>query len=182
MYCPKCNQQQVSDEMRFCSRCGFPLAGVALLLENDGIIPQVNPELDQKSCTSRRRIISESAYLTLVAWAVALVGMLFVNFGGQFETVARIGTIIFFLLGLVGLIRFTYGFLFVKDSVRTAMPLESSERFFSEKASRAALPPQQSLPVSDYPLRVHTKEMLPQPSVTENTTRLLDNPPGNPGK
>jgi hypothetical protein len=177
MYCPKCNQQQVSDEMRFCSRCGFPLAGVALLLNNDGIIPQVNPELDQKS-PCRRRVISEGAFLTLVAWAIAFLGLQFVNFGGQYETAARLATIVFFLLGLIGLIRFTYGFLFVKDSARTVSPQESPERFFSEKTSRASLPPQQSLPVTDYPLRVHTKEMVPQPSVTENTTRLLDELPG----
>src|SRR5689334_7647741 len=29
MYCPNCGQQQVSDEMRFCSRCGLALTGLA---------------------------------------------------------------------------------------------------------------------------------------------------------
>src|ERR1044071_7894427 len=32
MYCPRCGQQQLSDEVRFCSRCGLPLAGVAPLI------------------------------------------------------------------------------------------------------------------------------------------------------
>ena len=32
MFCPQCGQQQVSGEMRFCSRCGFPLGGVIQLL------------------------------------------------------------------------------------------------------------------------------------------------------
>jgi uncharacterized membrane protein YvbJ len=36
MYCPKCSQQQISDEMRFCSRCGFPLGAVKELIANDG--------------------------------------------------------------------------------------------------------------------------------------------------
>src|SRR5215217_4994761 len=29
MYCPNCGQQQISDEMRFCSRCGQGLSGLA---------------------------------------------------------------------------------------------------------------------------------------------------------
>src|SRR5688572_17541892 len=28
MFCPRCGQQQVSDEMRFCSRCGLPIGGL----------------------------------------------------------------------------------------------------------------------------------------------------------
>jgi len=181
MYCPKCNQQQVSSEMRFCSRCGFPLAGVAMLLDHNGILPQPSSGPDQKPLTSRRKIITEAAYLTLVAWAVAFVAMLFVDFGGPLEVPALIATIIFFVLGLIGLIRFVYGFLFVKDS-RTVLPDESSERLFSEPARRASLPPQQSLPASDYPRRVNTKEMASPPSVTENTTRLLDEQPSNQGE
>ena len=29
MYCPNCGQQQISEEMRFCSRCGLALSGLA---------------------------------------------------------------------------------------------------------------------------------------------------------
>src|SRR5262245_41687118 len=36
MYCPQCSQQQISDEMRFCSRCGFALAGVMELVATGG--------------------------------------------------------------------------------------------------------------------------------------------------
>jgi hypothetical protein len=31
MYCPKCSQQQVSDELRFCPRSGFPRTAVRKL-------------------------------------------------------------------------------------------------------------------------------------------------------
>jgi hypothetical protein len=156
--------------MRFCSRCGFPLSGVAQLLATDGVLPE--PVSIQKG-SSRKKIISQSAYLTLVAWVVALVATLFVDFGGPFELFALLTAILFFIIGLIGLIRFMYGFLFVKDSPGIATQHETHARSISGGAQRPALPPQQSLPVSDYPRRTHTREMVPQPSVTENTTRLL---------
>src|SRR5918997_1257714 len=39
MYCPKCGQSQVSAEVRFCSRCGFPLVVVGDLLATGGVLP-----------------------------------------------------------------------------------------------------------------------------------------------
>ena len=36
MYCPNCGQQQVSGEMRFCSRCGLALTGLAEWLASNG--------------------------------------------------------------------------------------------------------------------------------------------------
>lgn len=39
MYCPKCGQQQVSEEVRFCSRCGFTLASVRASLAVEGETP-----------------------------------------------------------------------------------------------------------------------------------------------
>lgn len=35
MYCPKCGQQQTSEQVRFCSRCGFALDGVKACLADD---------------------------------------------------------------------------------------------------------------------------------------------------
>jgi hypothetical protein len=177
MYCPKCNQQQASDEMRFCSRCGFPLTVVAYLLAHDGALVLPGSYQKKKSRSSRSKIISESAYLTLVSWAVAFAATFLVNYGGPLEIAAKIAAVNFFLLGMVGLIRFIYGFFFVSDS--GSPEDESLERLIREQATRPALPPQQSLPISDYSPRVNTREMAPRPSVTENTTRLLDDTPGH---
>jgi hypothetical protein len=182
MYCPKCNQQQTSEEMRYCSRCGFPLTGVAQLLANNGLPLESISNQNTLAGSSRKKIISESAFLTLVAWAVAFAATLFVNFGGPLELVARVAATLFFILGLIGLIRFTYGFLFVKDSSRIAAQHETSERSISGQAARSALPPHQGVPLSDYPQRSHTKEIVPQASVTENTTRLLDEQITHPGE
>jgi hypothetical protein len=170
MYCPKWNQQQASDEMRFCSRCGFSLAVVAHLLKHDGKLVLPDSEQKRKRKPSRTKIISESASLTLVSWAVAAVAMLVNNYGGALEIPAKIAAANFFLLGLIGLIRFLYGFIFVEDSEQN--PDEFRERLIQEQA-RPALPPQQSVPI-DFQARANTREMASKGSVTENTTKLLD--------
>ena len=95
MYCPQCSHEQGLEEMRFCSRCGFPLAGVAMLLENSGIIPQLASDSAQPP-KHRIRIIKESLYLTLLAWAIGLASILLWDFGGPFESVAKVGSLVFF--------------------------------------------------------------------------------------
>src|SRR5215510_8025818 len=54
MYCPKCGQQQISDEMRFCSRCGLALSGLAEWL-GGGSLPVKRAEEEQQVAVSRRR-------------------------------------------------------------------------------------------------------------------------------
>src|SRR6478672_10502860 len=44
MYCPQCSQEQVSEEMRFCSRCGFPLAIVSQLVRGGGALEGFDTE------------------------------------------------------------------------------------------------------------------------------------------
>ena len=165
MYCPKCSQQQVSEDLRSCSRCGFPLSGVALDLANDGLIPQ----LAAKDAPRRRgKIMKESLVVTLVCWMLVVLGTATWDWGGTFESVTKVGSLIFFLLGLIGLLRFLYAFLFVNDGSVTVEPA------FPVAARRPALPSAQDSPLSDYPHRTNTREMIPRGSVTENTTRLLD--------
>ena len=178
MYCPKCSQQQTSDEMRFCSRCGFPLEGVALIINNDGIVPVATP--DRKVCSSRGKMIRESIYLTLLAWAITLSATLFFDAGGPWEVAARVGGILFFLMGLIGLLRFIYAFLFVRETAPTLAPPSAIPRApgsVKNEPVHAALGPQQGIPLSDYPRRTQTKEIVAPPSVTEHTTRLLQDQP-----
>jgi hypothetical protein len=54
MYCPSCGQQQVSDEMRYCSRCGLALTGLLEWLAG-GRVPLRAAEEAQVVPDSRRR-------------------------------------------------------------------------------------------------------------------------------
>ncbi|HXD31104.1 MAG TPA: zinc ribbon domain-containing protein [Pyrinomonadaceae bacterium] len=175
MYCPKCSQPQ-PEGMRFCSKCGFTLSGVSVLLENNGVLPQT-PAVSTRGISSRNRMMIESVALTAFAWLIVLIASDWFHSHGASEIAARAAAIVFALIGLIGLFRFLYAFLFVKDPGRPASitpPTEVSVHSLSDKPSYGALPPQQSIPISDYPLRANTNEIRPRPSVTENTTRLLD--------
>ncbi|MDQ3472948.1 MAG: hypothetical protein M3447_04340 [Acidobacteriota bacterium] len=112
--------------------------------------------------------MKESLVLTLVCWMLVVLGTATWDWGGTFETVAKVGSLIFFVLGLIGLLRFLYAFLFVEEGPAIAEPA------FPVPARQAALPSPQDIPLSDYPQRSNTREMIPRGSVTEHTTRLLD--------
>jgi hypothetical protein len=176
MFCPKCSQQQPADEMRYCSRCGFPLGGVALLLDNSGVIPTPTGQSTQKRLSARNRMISESAILTGITWGLAIGATFLFDFGRPFGFTAKLAAAVFFALGLIGLLRFLYAFLFVKDlpDSRSSFTRSGSERPVLGEPGRSALSASQSTPVSDYPRPINTKKMARRPSVTENTTRLLD--------
>ena len=55
MYCPKCGHQQVSDDMRFCSRCGFQLTGVAELLTTNELGAPAAGQLEKRAPRVSRR-------------------------------------------------------------------------------------------------------------------------------
>jgi hypothetical protein len=181
MYCPKCSQLQSSDDMRFCSRCGFALTGVAMLMDNEGVIPQPGGLTVQTVPSSRKKVMAESAIFTAISWAVVIFATLLFDRGGPFEAMAKLAAVLFVFLGLIGLLRFLYGFLFVKDVIvqptTNAFPRFTAQGALGAASSRNALPAQREFAGTDYPRRENTQEMVPRPSVTENTTRLLQDPP-----
>jgi hypothetical protein len=78
MYCPKCGQSQVSADVRFCSRCGFPLVAVGELLVTGGVPPvhtQGYEVSGAKPVSPRRRGVKQGA-------ALLLVGILLLPFFG----------------------------------------------------------------------------------------------------
>src|ERR1041385_8804632 len=76
MYCPNCGQQQISDEMRFCSRCGLALSGLADWLAGGGLPAQRTAEVQQVTAPNspRRKGIRRAAKLMFFS------GVLFVIF------------------------------------------------------------------------------------------------------
>ncbi len=188
MHCPQCGQQQVSGELRFCSRCGFPLGGVSELLANGGSLPLLQPETTggPKRRSPRYEGVRQGVTLLFLgAVLVPLLGILY-SFSNNslLEVLVPITAVLFFVGGFL---RILYAAIFEEAAPATYVPKSAALPYVSPAASTqlgagapprgTALPPAQSVPVSSWRQRHNTAEIVRPPSVTEHTTRLLDDAP-----
>ena len=170
MYCPNCGQQQVSDEMRFCSRCGLALSGLAEWLAG-GVLPVKRAEAVQISPDSpRRKGIRRAAKLMFfsgVLFPIFLVISLAIDEPGPLA----IPFIIFFISAVMML----YARIFSDKTTPIDYQAPQTSALGSASA-RGSLPPPTSIPIpAAGRQRVRTNELAQPPSVTDHTTRLLDN-------
>ena len=176
MYCPQCGQQQLSDNLRFCSRCGFPLEAVVQILNTGGMLPPVQQHRGSTEPSPRRKGVKQGAMLLLLG--VILVPLLGVlnsfNAGNLFDILTPMAAIFFFVGGLV---RILYAGLFEEGApqyrpmMQTYAPPPTQ---FQSNPRAAALPPVPAPQPTSWRSRPNTAEILQPPSITENTTRLLD--------
>ena len=148
MFCPRCGQEQASESVRFCSRCGFKLSTAEEPLA--------------------KRLIKMAMYLVLTICAIAGWGSF--TAGPAYMQVRVIITLIaavtFYLLFSRDLRHIFYK-LFSQD-------IEQIKRV-TPAGQESALPPARSNPVPTLGShRVNTAEMVQPPSVTEQTTIPLD--------
>lgn len=174
MHCPNCGQQQISNETKFCSRCGMPMVLVSELLIHGGYLPQL-AELERASGTiySRRNGVIFSLF-----WLIFWLLIMAVVFGGIFN-VELLGEL-FSVIGIFGgLLIFLFSLFFLKKEPKNRAPSQYMQQpppgLYGQ--STPALPPQQSVPASVYaPPQAgnwrDTNDLVP--SVTESTTKLLD--------
>jgi hypothetical protein len=189
MHCPQCGQQQVSGELRFCSRCGFPLAGVTELLATGGSLPVVEAATGKKRHSPRYEGVRQGVIMFFLgAVIVPLLGILNSfqpHDATLLDLLVPITAVLFFVGGFV---RILYALIFEEGATPSAhvqnasfpyVPPVASSRL-STGARGTALPPAQSIPVSSWRQPHNTAEIVRPPSVTENTTRLLKDPPDQP--
>ena len=181
MYCPKCGQLQISEDVRFCSRCGFLLEGVHSLLATGGTTPQYIPTAN-RPLSARTKGVRQGAMLMLSTLfivpmtAILIVGVL----DGPGEIVALAA--VFCFIG--GLLRILYALMFENsypepDAIAAPYSAPAVPQF--ERMGRnAGLPPAPANLAPSWRPQPNTAELVHRPSVTENTTRLLDkDEPGN---
>jgi hypothetical protein len=157
MYCPNCGQQQVSNQIRFCSKCGMPLDAVTNVLANGGVLPVSNALTPLKSTSPRKRGLKQGGLLMLLGvFFVPFFAILIESTHGPEELIGILALIFF----LGGFIRLLYALLF-QDG--TPMFSSKSDEFNYQPANvnnlpnqiptnlgPNALPPQQSVPVSNF--------------------------------
>lgn len=173
MFCPKCSQQQTSDETSFCSRCGFQLNVVKALLIDDGSPQMSNAETQKIDRSLRKRELTFGAlFMFLFALLVAAVT---VDMPSSHS--ARIILLIIAWLVLTLLINIKPIIQYFLQAESSAGDISATETFsnLSTKIKHAALPSSHSIPAEDLITpSVNTAEIISPPSVTERTTNLLE--------
>ena len=167
MYCPRCGQQQISDETRFCSRCGLQLDAVrGLLAGNPETIARPMPQGER---TPRSRGMRRGAKLLFLSVVIVPV---FIALAIIFDSPGPL--VVPFTIFLTGLAMLLYSRLFGED----ILPAKSQPQQPAQLGTYmppTALPPSPGVPFTGYSApRPNTEEIAQPPSVTDGTTKLLD--------
>ena len=168
MFCPKCSQEQVSDETRFCSRCGFPLNAVKALLADEeggtgtGAVKQGHIKQD---------VTIGAGFMFAVA---LLIAAFTVTMPPAHSSRILLLLIAFPLLVLVINIKPIFQYFTKRGSASDEPTVDRPASISS--GPRQALPHSQSVPANIYiPRAPDTANMSGSPSVAEGTTNLLNN-------
>jgi hypothetical protein len=173
MFCPSCGQQQTSEETRFCSRCGFLLAGISSLISNNGLATQTPAAREHNAISPRKKGIKQGGQLMILGLIIvpllAIISALF-----HLHPAPIIITSVLTFWG--GILRMIYARIF-ESAYPSEVDAEQKTLNFVKKIlgkKTAALPPQS---VSSYAPPINnwrdTNDLI-HPSVTEDTTKLLE--------
>ena len=171
MYCPQCSQEQVAEEMRFCSRCGFPLTIVSQLVTNGGALVGFDTEGNRR-LTPRQKGVRWGALLMIISGVLIPIVTLL-------SAMKNDAAVLFFPVGLVfltGLARLLWAYLLQpKNPLQKEFPSAAAGMSEQLNASRrSALPSHQSVPITNWRQPIDTSEMAQPASVTDHTTKLLN--------
>ena len=178
MFCPQCGQQQVTGHIRFCSRCGFPMDGVIQLLGNGGLLPAYRDPDEPAPISPRKKGVKQGGLLLLSGAVVVPILAIFANFTNAtfLEILAALAAVICFVGGPL---RMLFAALFEEGAPRPfhpygppSTPMHMPQQF-APPPQRPALTPPPARPQGGW-RRPTTAELANPPSVTENTTRLLE--------
>jgi hypothetical protein len=180
MYCPQCGQEQVSPETRFCSRCGFLLTAIAGVMESGGLIPQNALVANTSGASPRKKGLKQGLFIFLLTFLIVPIVAIIsktLNITPAFVAITSI------VLFVGGLLRMAYALMFESNSgdsnTTEQAAFASVHRTLSGKPLQGALPPQQSIPATEYaspPTAGHwrdTNDLKTPASVTDETTKLL---------
>lgn len=178
MHCPKCGQQQITEETRFCSRCGFSLTGIAVVVANNGMLPSDTQAQTPSRFFPVRRGVKQGAFLFLLSFLVVpLVTMISIALNVEPYAVFASAMI----LGVGGILRALYALMFEPSEAPYHLPEGSNDpQSLNAAPLRSALPGSTSVPASSYAPPstgkwLDTNDLTREPgSVTDNTTKLLE--------
>lgn len=171
MYCPNCGQQQISDEMRFCSRCGIALSGLMEWLSR-GAVPAKDEAKSSPAATSPRRKNMRRA-AKLMFFSLALFPIFLIISIAEDAAEPLVLPLLVFFASLAWML---YARFFSNKNAPATLQAAAQTAALGSTPARSSLPPATDRPIpAAGRQQVRTNELVQPPSVTENTTRLLDN-------
>jgi hypothetical protein len=167
MYCPKCGQH-ISDNMRFCSRCGLSLSAVSEWLEGGGGGLAVREEAERDVLSPRRKGMRRGG--KTMFWGGVLLPIFF---GLSIVVDSPVPLLVPFIIVLAGLSVLLYSRLFGEE-ILSNRSKQAQDMRFGTRPDNSALPPAFDAGMINGGRRqARTAEMTQPPSVTEQTTKLL---------
>ena len=154
--------------MRFCSRCGFPLAIVSELVRSGGTLTGFDPET-KGQLSPRQKGVRWGLILMIISVLLVPMAALMTAMKSDFFVLFLPVLVVF----VAGLARLLHAYLLAPN---TPNEIESSSTARNKRlaaAPTAALSAGQTIPVTNWRQPVNTAEMAQPSSVTENTTKLL---------
>ena len=181
MFCPRCGQQ-AAEGVSFCSRCGLPLDAAAEIVASGGVAAAEAAVREPAATLTPRQRGTRKGLIIVIAGALFfIVAALLTAFlrDELFPLMIIAGVVL-----VIGVARMLYGLLLEED----APPRKKSKRGEGSRAelgrtpARAGeLPPARFVPASVYAKPgADTSDMAAPQSVTEQTTRLLEEEEGAP--
>ena len=192
MFCPQCGQRQTSNDVRFCSACGFPLNVVTDVLAGGGRLQHWRPPeapAPPAGLSPRQKGVRQGAMLMLSTFLLvplfAIFGVAMLNLPGELVALVAVGC------PVGGLLRILYALMLesnerpLPEAPQPAyVPPPTIPNYLGSSVHGTALPPPQGAPIPAQarPHRYNTGELVepPRASVTDHTTRLLDKQPHEP--
>ncbi len=178
MYCPRCGQEQLKQNTKFCSRCRFLMTGFDAVVKKGGLPKEVLFQQNPNAISPRRSGLKQGALIFLSGiLIVPLLAILTEMINAQEEIVA-IAAILTFVAGIV---RMVYA-LFQSGTPteeNTGIVDSLKSDLIGRKVNEKALPPQQTEPFSinfDQPAGNWRETAdLEASAVSEKETKTLHN-------
>ena len=147
MYCPRCSQQQINGDTRFCSKCGFLMHGMSEIVANGGLPREILDRKHPKALSPRRRGLKQGGLLFLSGGVIVpVLGLLTEMMNGEGYIVGLAAILTF----LAGFLRMLYALIF-QSGIPTLEDEGIVETLKNDLIGRTgkekALPAQQNEPI-----------------------------------
>lgn len=180
MYCPRCSQQQVSDETIFCSRCGFPLSIVRDLISSNGEGVLIKGDAAGVTLSKSERGMRKGMWVMLAGFPLVPLAGLMTAIDDVFAVLLMLPALCF----IFGFLRILYAAFLEKRTpaagdtkdVSTPYITQPPATLTGDTGNYPALPHPSIIPINNdfIEQKRTTAKMTPPPSVTEETTKLLE--------